>query len=431
MLQTFRTRLGQSLTGSLQPAVAQKVRRNLTVELYSALAFGVFQAATIAFIPVILRRSGASPSMLAIYTSTQFVGSVLTAFSIVLMRRRRTMSIILSSWVASRTLMALFAFVVQPIWMVVLSTLFWLLEAFPSPGYVRILQSIYPDDVRGKMMSLVRMGRILSMVAAAPLAGWALDHWGYQALFPVGAFMGLLSVFFFARLEVNEPPLAPRQTRTLAELRQILREDKRFSYFLTAFSVYGTGTLMSWTLYPLVQVDRLGLSYSDLGWLGLVQSLFWFLSYAFWGRIVDRAGGVAVLRGNAMVALFLPLLYANANSFGMLIPAFVIQGVISAGWDMGLINAGIQLAKPDQISEYAAVQSTVVGVRGILVPHIGIGLIALGVPMNGVFVLSALLMAVSVWLLGRVQVVTPQEPAFAERRHLRYRWPMRFRLPRF
>lgn len=427
MRQTFRTRVGESLTGSLSPAV----RRNLTVELYSALAYGAFHAATIAFIPVILRRSGASPSMLAIYTATQFVGSVLTAFSIVLMRRRRTMSIILSSWTASRLLMALFAAVVQPVWMIVLSTLFWFLEAFPSPGYVRILQSIYPDDVRGKMMSLVRMGRILAMVAAAPLAGWALDRWGYQVLFPIGALMGMISVFFFARLEVNEPPLPPRQTRTLSELRQILREDKRFSYFLTAFSVYGTGTLMSWTLYPLVQVDRLALSYSDLGWLGLVQSLAWFLSLAFWGRVVDRAGGVAVLRRNAMVALFLPLIYASADSFWVLVPAFVIQGIISAGWDMGLINAGIQLAKPEQISEYAAVQSTIVGVRGMLVPHIGIGLIALGVPMNGVFVLSALLMATSVWLLGRVQVITPEEPEFAERRNLRYRWPMRFRLPRF
>ena len=203
MLHLIRARLAHSLTGPVAPAV----RRNLTTELYSALAFGAFHAATIAFIPVILRRSGASPSMLALYTSTQFVGSVLTAFSIVLMRRRRTMSVILSSWFVSRLLMALFAWVVQPIWMIVLSTLFWLLEAFPSPGYVRILQSIYPDEVRGKMMSLVRMGRILSMVAVAPLAGWALDRWGYQMLFPIGALLGLLSVFFFARLDVNEPPL--------------------------------------------------------------------------------------------------------------------------------------------------------------------------------------------------------------------------------
>ncbi|MEZ4660621.1 MAG: hypothetical protein R2911_23950 [Caldilineaceae bacterium] len=61
MLQTFRARLGQSLVGPLAPAV----RRNLTAEFYSALAYGAFHAATIAFLPVILRRSGASPSMLA------------------------------------------------------------------------------------------------------------------------------------------------------------------------------------------------------------------------------------------------------------------------------------------------------------------------------------------------------------------------------
>ena len=128
------------------------------------------------------------------------------------------------------------------------------------------------------------------------------------------------------------------------------------------------------------------------------------------------------------VALFLPLIYAGADSFWMLIPAFVIQGIISAGWDMGLINVGIQLAKPDQIPEYAAVQSTIVGVRGMVVPHIGIGLIGLGIPMNGVFVLSTILMALSVWLLGRVQVISPQEPEFSARRNLRYRWPMRFRI---
>ena len=47
---------------------------------------------------------------------------------------------------------------------------------------------------------------------------------------------------------------------------------------------------MAWPLYPLVQVDRLQLSYSQIGLLGLVESLTWCLSYLLWGRTIDRRG---------------------------------------------------------------------------------------------------------------------------------------------
>ncbi len=421
MLKELGARIENSFTGPL----TESVRQNMHVELWAALAYGIFYAVTLPFIPVVLRRTGASPEMIAFYTSQQFVGSVLTAFSIVLMRRRRTMNIITFSWLVGRSLFLFFAFIVDPLWMVILGTAFWLLEAFPNPGYTRILQKMYPANVRGKVMSLVRVGRIATVVLITPLAGWALDQFGYRILFPIGAVLGVGATLLFARLQVNEGPLPARQTRTLPELWRILREDKRFAFYLRSFAFYGTGTLMSWTIYPLVQVDRLGLSYSQLGFLGLAQSLFWLLGYIFWGRVVDRRGGVYVLRWNCALAILAPLSYLWASNAWMLVPAFITQGIINAGWDMGLINAGIQLSDPERVTEYSAVQGTVVGIRGMIVPYVSVGLLNLGLPISAIFTASIALMVTAWVMFGRINVDMPEQPNLITR----YRWPIRFRFP--
>jgi MFS family permease len=421
-LRALGARVETALAGQLPVAL----RKNMMIELWVALTYGAFYATTLPFIPVLLRRSGATAEMVAIYTAQQFIGSVLTAFSIVLMRRRRTMNIIVVCWLIARSLILFFAFIVNPVWMLILGAGFWLLEAFPNPGYTRILQKLYPDGMRGKVMSTVRMGRVAAVMLITPLAGWALDHWGYRVLFPIGSLIGVSSVLIFTRLEVNEGPLPARQTKTLNELWTILRTDRRFSYYLTTFGLYGAGSLMSWTIYPLVQVDRLQISYSTLGWLGLVQSIFWFFSYLFWGRLVDRHGGVWVLRLNCAFAMLMPLVYIFATTAWMLIPAFAIAGIISAGWDMGMITAGIQLAPEDKVTEYAAVQGTIIGLRGMVMPLVSVTLLRFGLPYTGVFSMSILLMAVAWIMFGRIDAPMPNRPPS----ELRYRWPIRFRLPK-
>jgi MFS family permease len=414
------------MTGPLPPTV----RHNTSVELVTGLAYGAFYAAVLAFMPVVLRRSGASAEMLAVYTSQQFVGFVAAAFSIVLMRRRRTMSVIVACWLVGRAVFLLFAFIVQPVWMIALSGIFWLLEAFPSPGYTRIQQKIYPDALRGKLMAYVRAGRVAAILVVTPLAGWALDHLGYPVLFPLGAVVGIAAALIFTRIRLDEGPLPPRETKALTDLWGILRADRRFSYYLLSFVFYGAGTLMAWTLYPLVQVDRLGLTYSQLGLLGLIQSIFWLAGYLFWGRLVDRRGGLFVLRATCGVAIFTPLIYVFATEAWMLAPAFAVMGIISAGWDMGLINSAIQLADPERVTEYAAIQTSVVGIRGIVAPLIGVWLLRLGMVDNGVFLLSAGLMVIAWFMLGRIHAPTPAQPEFAARQALRYRWPIRTRTPR-
>jgi len=428
--QTWLGRTGRGIEERLAGVLPEAVRHNMHVELWVSIAYGVFFAASISFIPVILRRLGASPDLLAVYTSQQFLGSALTSLSIVVMRRRRTMNVVVVCWVLARSVLLFWGFVTSTGWMLILGAVFWLLEAFPSPGYTRILLRIYPPESRGKIMSLVRLGRVGAILLVTPLAGWALDHWGYQRLFPIAGAVGILSALLFLRLRVDEGQLPVRQTKTLSELVGILRTDRRFTRFLTSFSLYGAGTIISWTLYPIVQVDRLHLSYSQIGLLGLAQSVFWLLGFIYWGRQVDRRGGLWVLRANTLINLAIPLTYFFASSPWMLLPAFIVNGITIAGWDMGAINATIELADKERVTEYAALQSTMLGLRGMIMPFVAAGLLRAGLPVNGIFLISVVLIAGSWFFFGTVQsaALSPEEREAQQR--LRYQWPLRWRFPK-
>ena len=431
MLATiFLRRAGLWIETALAGSLSASVRRVMHIELSMSLAYGVFYASIMPFTQVVLRRQGASVDMLALYTSLIFVGSIFTSFSIVLMRRRRTIKLIVFCWLLGRSLFLLTAFVSGAVPLMVISALFWLLEAFVIPAYTRVIQKIYPESGRGKVMSTVRMGRVSVILLITPLAGWALDRVGYQVLFPIGALFGILATFIFTRIDLDEGKLPPRKTKTFADLWQIVRSDRNFAVYLLSYSLFGLGALMAWPLYPLVQVDRLQLSYSEIGLLGLVESIIWLLSYLLWGRTIDRRGGLFVVRAISAIAMVTPLTYMSAQSLWMLLPAAIASGVGMAGFEMGRISAGIQLADPDRVTEYAAIQSTVVGLRGVVAPAITVGLLRLGAPHSAIFLISVFFLALGWFTFGRVQAPTPGDEGYKERDKLRYKWPFRRRMPR-
>ncbi len=418
--------LETALAGSLSPAV----RRVMHIELSMALAHGIFYACIIPFTQVVLRRLGASVDMLAVYTALLFAGSVFTSFSIVLMRRRRTINIIVFCWLLGRSLFLLTAFVTGAVQLMAIGIVFWLLEAFVIPAYTRVIQKIYPESGRGKVMSTVRMGRVSMILLVTPLAGWAMDQVGYRVLFPIGAVFGILATYFFTRIDLDEGELPPRQTKAFSDLWQIVRTDRNFAVYLVSYSLFGLGGLLSWPLFPVVQVDRLQLSYSDIGLLGLVESVTWLFSYLLWGRMIDKRGGLFVVRAISAISIVTPLTYMWAQNIWMLMPSAIARGLGMAGFEMGRISAGIQLADPDRVTEYAAIQSTVVGLRGLVAPIITVGLLRLGAPHSAIFLLSVLFSLLGWFMFGRVEAPTPGDEGYSERQRLRYRWPFRRRIAR-
>lgn len=380
-------------------ALPEPVRFNTRIELTATVTYGAFYAASLAFLPVVLRRLGASTDQLALYVSLTYLGQLLAPLGLSLMRRFGALRFATVWWGLGRGLFGLAWFVADPAGLLGLALVLWVAETLPSPAYAQIMQQMYPPAYRGRAMSGVRVGMAVMVLLLSPLVGWLLDRVGHQPLFVVAALFGVVAAALFALVRPVAPAAPPPPKLAAREMLRLLGSNRPFAVYLLALTVYGLGSVMVLPLFPVVQVSRLGLSYTEIGALGLLQSVFWLAGYTFWGRVMDRRGP-AWLLGLAML-----LMAAVAGTYGLatniwtLAPAFVAQGLLMGAFDLGAFNTAIELAEPDRVPEYTALQTAVIGLRGMVAPSIGAALLAAGLPMGWLFGLCVALILVATLIL--------------------------------
>lgn len=397
IVQTLR-RVETQLAGPLEG----DVRRNMWVEIVSAVLYGVFMAALL-FIPAVLTNLGGTPALISVYLSLSYLGHIFSAVSLLFLRRMPAKTYAVACWTLGRFAFVLMALVTGSGQLLALATALWLLEILPNPAYTRILQRVYPIEHRGKIMALVRFGMALTILLATPLVGWGLDQLGYQVVFPLAGLLGMASALAFIKMRVHgdhPEPDAPRQS-VLASLR-LISHNRPFMIFLAGVVLFGVAGLSANPLYPDVQINRLGLSYTEIGLLGLVQSLSWLAGLFVWGRVVDRYGALRCTMWTFAATAIAPITYAVATTGWMLVPAFIGIGLVSAGADIGLVNSLLELSDPEHTQEYAAAQSTVIGIRGFVAPFLGVALLGLGVAEPVVLILAGMVALLAAWVISRI-----------------------------
>jgi MFS family permease len=385
-LARWLTRIEMWFVGPLEP----DVRHNMIVDLRAACTHSVM-ATLITFIPIVLRRSGASAEQIAYYFAITTLGMLTTNISMWLMRRFGMRPIVQICWLLGRGVFLFTAVAFNATSLLVIFTIFWVFETWPTPAYVQTIQEIYPIEQRGRILAAVRAGLVALSLILTPLAGWVLDQWGYRVLLPFAGLSGIgSSLIFFSLMKKTSPVSIGPKAGSMSSF-EILRHDSRMRIYLTSLFLFGLGLLMPSPLFPIIQADRLNLSYSAIGLLGFVQSLFWFLGYVFGGHIVDRLGGFRSLQIVFAINAVVILPYIWATEGWMLIPSFIAAGLVTAGADLTILYTISQLAGPEKTPSYAALNSTVAGFRGLLGPLLGTFLISAGWQYWEVFILSACL----------------------------------------
>ncbi len=404
-------RIEIALTGPL-PA---HVSRNMRIELLASTLFGPFFAVLL-FIPVVLQRMGASSDQIAIYQSQTYLGFLLSPFSLMLMPRKGILIFLTAIWGIGRATLLLTPFAPSVLGLLLLSSVFWLSDSFPSPGYVRVVQQVYPADTRARTMSAVRLGMAIAMLVFTPIAGWLLDVIGHTALLPLAALFGIAAAVVFARMRIPDESdtgvvAAPPPPRlSLFAMLRMLRRNKPFLLYVASIAAFGFAGLIPIAFYPAVLVNRLHLSYTEVSWLGLAQSVVWLLGYVIWGRWMGRLGGVRTLQLVYGMLILYPLCHWFAPDAWWLVPAYLASGLANAGVDLAFTSVTIELADADRVTEYAALQRTVIGFRGIAGPLIGVALSNAGMPMPLIFLLSIGLYTLAIALLAH-PVLRPAQRA--------------------
>ena len=396
-VRTIFLRASEILTGPL----SAQTRSNVITEMLSSVAYGPFNAALL-FVPVVLERMGATPELVAIYQSQAYIGLFLAAFSVMLIPRKKVLLFLAIIWSIGRGAFILVGFVQGATGLLLLAAVFWLCDGFPGAAYMDVVRRVYPADVRGRALSVVRLGMVVAMLVSTPVLGLLLDHGGPQVVFPIAGVLGIVSAWMYTRMKLsksNESVMASNQS--VVDLWRVLRNDRRFAVYLLSIVCFGMGGLVGIAFYPQVLVDRLQLSYSSVSLLGFAQSISWVLGLLVWGRLVDRLGGPWVGYICFGLSVVIPLSYIWASAGWMMLPSFIVSGLISGGVDLAFTNSAIDLAEPGKIYEYAALQRTVIGFRGLIGPFVGVWLYGIGLPISAVFVLGAVFYILAALLLSR------------------------------
>jgi MFS family permease len=402
MRSTYR-RVETQLAGNIE----NDVRRNMRIEIISAVLYGLFYSAVL-FLPAVLTRMGATPAMISLYLSLSYLGHISGPLSLLFVRRIKPLNFAVASWAGGRVIFMAMGLATNSITLVAMGTLMWLMEFIPNPIYTRIVQAIYPISNRGKILSLVRFGMALTLLIFTPVAGWALDHLTYHVVFPIAGVFGIVSALVFIAIRMGREPAPPPQTATRQSPINALRAvmgNKPFTMFQFSIVLFGIAGLSVNPLFPGVQINRLGLTYTDIGLLGLAQSIAWLGGYMLFGRIIDRRGALFCTMIAFGLQAVAPFTYAFATAGWMLLPAFIGLGLVSAGADLGLTSSLLELADEGKVQEYAAAQSIVIGARGLVAPFIGVGLLAMGLSEPVVFVMAGVVALAGAFVVSRIRYV--------------------------
>lgn len=120
-------------------------------------------------------------------------------------------------------------------------------------------------------MGYVRIIQSGSAALAAPVAGWLMDVAGQRALLALGALFGVAGALAYGQVRLS-PSFGLSRSTPWAALGSFWR-DPLFRGIAAAWIVWGFGGFMALPLFPLVMVDRLGVSYAQVGAISLVLAL--------------------------------------------------------------------------------------------------------------------------------------------------------------
>jgi len=390
--------------------VPSQVREAFRWDSTAVLLAGVYAGMTVPFLAVIARdRLHATPLQIAFMTSAPFASYLFSLFWAARIERRGALPYLVGSAVAARgLLLAMAAAVNAPVFVliVVASTM---AAPVAVPAYNVVMREIYPDAWRGRLMGLVRIGRVAAAIVGALLAGWLLHALSHRVVFPIAAVIGIVGALCWLRLRTGRAARPPDgdHVSPLQALSTLWR-DRRFAWYSAGYFIFGFGNLILSPVIPVFQVDVLKITPMWVGLLTTTSAALGGLLYYVWGRRVDERGPFrSLLVGFAAMAV-VPPVYALAHHVPTLLIAAAAAGIAQPCTELSWINAVMRFGREGEVARYSALHVTLLGIRGLIAPWVGGALMVVWPTLRpifwlglGVLLVGWAVMAAFVWRHAR------------------------------
>ena len=367
-----------------------QVRTSMHIDLFRGCAVSIMTSILL-FIPVILGRLGASAEVIASYYSAGYLGVFSTGVCLWLMRKWGMRVVSLASWTVGRFVLFVGAFVTSAVGIAIVGTLHSFLEQWVEAVKPKLLEHLYPVQLRGRIMAFVQLVSACVIVFITPVVGFILDRSGHPVLMVVAGGFGLIATLLVSQIMARVGDRVFVVDYESSVFVSGLWRDRAFVLFLISLVLFGVGSLMPVSIYAIVKVGRLGLTFYEIGLLSFVQSGAWVIGLLVGGWLTDRFGGLRCLQGVFLINTMFILPYVWAWNGWMLVPSFIAIGLVSAGMELWVTYTIIELAEPGLLPEYTAVCMMAIGGRGLIAPLIGVGLLRNGVSEPSLLIFGAML----------------------------------------
>ncbi len=384
-----------------------RVRRNFRIDLFSAVCAGTFVSVLVAFMPVVVRRMGGTPTDVAIVVGAPFVGHFLAPFFTYLVAHLRPVLVVAGSSTLARALFVIGVLLATTPLMLALTTVgFWVVTIANIAAYTALMRGIYPDSERAHVMGKVRVGASVAGIAAAAIAGTLIDAVPAQFVFAGAALLSLPGSIAFFRIEHHGVGGFGTRRPALDIARDVWR-DRRYRRLLISFLVFGWGNLMNFAVFPIMLVDHFDAPNTFVGILSAAQSATMIVAYVVVGRLIDRGSSLRQTLIGTLLVMLVPIGYIVAPTYWALLPIAVVGGFAQASGELTYFTNVVELAPHDRIADYAAAQSFLLGIRGTLAPFAASFLLGQYEPRLVLLVGMSFMAAGAVLMFGAVREPAP------------------------
>jgi MFS family permease len=364
-------------------------RHNLRVETLFSAFNGVYMGLAILAAPVIaVTGVQAGPLALTVLICAFPVGAFLGPLWARLGRRWGMQQLVVQMAIWANLPLFLMYWVSDSFVFTLLITISQLLNSAMRMGQSSLYRLMYPHKLRGRALGRLTFWTYLTMVPSILVAGWLLDRSpeAYRVLYPFAGVCGMIGCMYYRQLHVPGAIAPVRESpglrESLAGVEQILARDRDYLLFQLAFFLSGASVFMSTHVVLILVKDRFPFSALELAvWMSMVPQLLLALGSPSWGRVLDRIGIVKTrLLISVMVTAYLASYWVGvAGGWAALIWAgSVLQGISNGGGQLTWALASSHFApRPEDVPLYNGIHFVLNGIRGLLLPWVGMILFVL------------------------------------------------------
>lgn len=251
------------------------------------------------------------------------------------------------------------------------------------PAWMEILKLKVSGPSRSKICAIGSTIDYLGVALLPLFIGGVLDHvpesWRY--LFPMGAFMGILSTLPIKRIKIEgtQQEQAPQEKKIDHLINpwksgwKLLKTRVDFAKFQWGFFLGGAGLMIIQPVLPVYFSDILSLSYSDvLTAIAALKGIGFALSSPMWVKFFNRSRIFILCAFVTLAAAAFPLLLIFAHTSSSIIYiAYLGYGVMQGGSELSWKMSGPVFAGEKDSAPYTSANILAVGVRGLIFPYLG------------------------------------------------------------